>query len=272
VTGRARTARAVAVGVLAGVTSGLFGVGGGVVIVPALVALLAFDQRRAHATSLTAIAPIALAGVVGYATGGEVDWTVGAAISAGGVAGAVVGTRWLRTVSVPTLQLAFAAVLVVTAVRMVVQTPDGDGRAATSALVVVLWVLTGVASGVLAGLLGVGGGVLIVPVLAVAFGVPLVTAKGTSLVAIVPTAIMGTFRNARSGTTDLRVATVVGLSGVASGFAASKVSLGLDAGLASVLFAGLLALVAVRLGRTGVAERRDAAGPPAIPADGAEPR
>jgi uncharacterized protein len=142
----------------------------------------------------------------------------------------------------------------------------------TSALLVALWVLTGVASGVLAGLLGVGGGVLIVPVLAVGFGVPLVAAKGTSLVAIVPTAVMGTFRNARSGTTDLRVAAVVGLSGVASGFAASKVSLGLEAGLASILFAGLLALVAVRLGRTGLAERRAAAGPPAIPADDAEPR
>lgn len=253
---RAALLRAGAVGVLAGVTSGLFGVGGGVVIVPALVALLGFDQRRAHATSLTAIAPVALAGTVGYATGGEVDWVVGAALSVGGVLGALVGTRWLRTASVPALQIGFALVLLVTAGRLVVRTADGDGRVGTTAALVALWVLTGVASGILAGLLGVGGGVLIVPVLAVAFGMPMVTAKGTSLLAIVPTAVMGTWRNARSGSTDLRLAAVVGASGVISGFLASQVSLGLDAGLSATLFAVLLVVVAVRLLRTAAVERR----------------
>jgi uncharacterized protein len=248
--------RAALVGVLAGVTSGLFGVGGGIIIVPALVALLAVDQRRAHATSLTAIAPVALAGTFGYALGGEVDWVVGAALSAGGVTGAVVGTRWLRTASVPALQIGFALVLLATAARLVVRTADGDGRAGTTALVVGLWVLTGVASGILAGLLGVGGGVLIVPVLAVGFGMPLVAAKGTSLLAIVPTAVMGTLRNVRSGSTDLGIAAVVGLSGVASGFGASQVSLGLDAGLSATLFAGLLVVVAARLLRTAQQERR----------------
>lgn len=59
---------------IAGFTSGLFGVGGGIIIVPALVLLAAFDQKVATATSLMAIVPIAISGMVGYAIDGEVDF------------------------------------------------------------------------------------------------------------------------------------------------------------------------------------------------------
>ena len=63
--------RIVLVGLAAGFLSGLFGVGGGVLMVPALVLVLGMGQRLAHGTSLAAIVPIALAGVLGYALGGR---------------------------------------------------------------------------------------------------------------------------------------------------------------------------------------------------------
>ena len=69
-----RTFALVAIGVVAGLLSGLFGVGGGVVVVPALMAFAHMDQRRASATSLVAIAPAAVVGAATYAVQGEVHW------------------------------------------------------------------------------------------------------------------------------------------------------------------------------------------------------
>lgn len=244
-------ARVAAAGLLAGFTSGLFGVGGGIVVVPALALLAGFPHKLATGTSLTAIVPISLAGAVGYAAAGEVDLASATLLAAGALAGAVLGTRWLRTISGPALQYGFAALMVVTAVRLALGgETDGAGRADLGPALVIGLLLTGLAAGVLAGLLGVGGGILIVPVLTLVFGLPLVLAKGTSLVVIIPTAVVGTLRNRRSGLTALRPGLVVGLAGVATALAASRLSLGLDPEVSAALFAALLVVVAVRLVRT----------------------
>lgn len=243
--------RVALVGAVAGFMSGLFGVGGGVVIVPLLLLLARFPAKLATGTSLSAIVPISVAGVVGYATAGEVDWLVAVCLSAGAVGGAVVGTRLLVWISAPALQIAFAAAMVATAGRMLVAEADPSGRGDLTVALAAGLVLLGLASGVLAGLLGVGGGIVIVPALTLLVGVPLVLAKGTSLAVIVPTAIMGTLRNRRSGLTALRPAAVVGAGGIVSALAAARLSLHLDAGISRTLFAALLVVVAARLARTG---------------------
>lgn len=254
-------AAVVAAGLVAGFTSGLFGVGGGIVVVPALTLLARFPAKLATGTSLTAIVPISIAGTVGYATSGEVDLAYAALVAVGALAGAVIGTRWLRTISAPALQVAFAVLMVATAVRLVVGGEgDGAGRADLTLAVAVGLVLLGVAAGVLAGLFGVGGGIIIVPALTLAFGLPLVLAKGTSLAVIIPTAVAGTLRNRSSGLTALRPGVVVGLAGVVSALAASQVSLGLDPHLSALLFAALLVVVAVRLAWTAEASDADEGG------------
>lgn len=248
--------RIVAVGVIAGFTSGLFGVGGGIIIVPALVLFAGFRQKIATGTSLTAIVPIAISGIVGYAVEGEVDFAAAMCVAAGAVVGAMIGTRWLKRISAPVLQIVFAAVMVVTAVRMFFGDADATGRPDLTVAMVAGLVGLGLASGVAAGLLGVGGGIIIVPALSVIFGVPHVLAKGTSLAVILPTAIIGTVRNHRSGFTDLRAAAVVGVAGVVTAWLASQLSLGLDPDLSQALFAVLLTLVAIQLGYRGVREMR----------------
>ncbi len=70
----------VVVGLGAGALSGLFGVGGGLLMVPALIYMLNLDQRMAHGTSLAAVLPIAAAGATGYLLAGKVDW-----LAAGGI-------------------------------------------------------------------------------------------------------------------------------------------------------------------------------------------
>jgi uncharacterized membrane protein YfcA len=233
-------------GLVAGFTSGLFGVGGGIVVVPALTLLARFPAKLATGTSLAAIVPISLAGAIGYATAGEVDAASAACIIIGALGGAVIGTRWLESISAPALQLLFAVLMLVTAVRLVTGgEADGAGRTDLGPTVVV---------GLLAGLFGVGGGIVIVPILTIVFGLPLVLAKGTSLAVIIPTAVAGTLRNRRTGLTALRPGVVVGLAGVASAVAASQVSLGLDPDLSAALFAVLLVVVAVRLAVTARAD------------------
>jgi uncharacterized membrane protein YfcA len=235
------------VGVLAGALSGLFGVGGGILIVPGLVLVLGMGQRLAHGTSLAAILPIAASGVAAYALEGAVDWVAAGLVVVGAAGGAVLGTYALRRISQGLLRVLFAVFLLLTAVELLIQVHDAGRRGELDAVMAVSLVLVGVLSGTLAGLLGVGGGIVIVPALVILFSVPDAVAKGTSLAVIIPTALVGTARNLRHRHTDLSMAALVGLFGVASAFAASKVAVGLEPRISSVLFAGLLVLVAARL-------------------------
>lgn len=246
---RAPVGRVLAVGVLAGLASGLFGVGGGVVIVPGLVMLAAYRQRLAHGTSLAAIVPIATVATIGYATAGEVDFAVGTLIAVGAMVGTPLGVAALARMPQRWLQLGFAVVLALTAVRLVVDPGSGAGRGALDLAGAAGYLVTGVGLGALAGLMGVGGGVVLVPLLTIAFGFPLVLAKGTSLAAIVPISVLGTVRNLRQGTTDLRAGLLLGAGGVVTAAVASQVSLGLDRTTSAWTFAALLALVALRMVR-----------------------
>ncbi len=108
-------------------------------------------------------------------------------------------------------------------------------------------VAVGVVAGTLSGLLGVGGGVVTIPALVLLVGVPAAVAKGSSLAVIIPTAVEGTRRNVARHNADLRTAAVVGVSGTASSFLASLLSVGLDEELSNRLFAGLLLVVAAKL-------------------------
>ena len=105
----------------------------------------------------------------------------------------------------------------------------------------------GVVAGTTAGLLGVGGGVVMVPAMVVLVGMPAAVAKGSSLAVIIPTAVVGTRNNLRKRNAEVRTAALVGLSGLVSSFLASQLSVGLDERLSNRLFAGLLVVMAARM-------------------------
>lgn len=256
--GSSKLGRTIVVGLVAGFLSGLFGVGGGILIVPALVMALAFDQRLAHGTSLAAVLPIAVSSMTSYALDDKIDWTVGLFLAIGAVAGAVIGTHILHKLPHDTLAVAFALILVATAVRMLVDHSEAQGRGALSVLGAVVLVLIGLVTGILAGLLGVGGGIVMVPAMVVGFGIPAAIAKGTSLVVIVPTSLMGTWRNRKKKNADIRTAVIVGVAGILSAFVAGQISVGMSETLSNVLFAILLLVVAARMAYQLVQDRRRA--------------
>lgn len=244
---RSRVLRALLVGAVAGLLSGLFGVGGGVLMVPALVLLMHLDQRLAHGVSLTAVVPIAAAGTLSYALSSEVDWAVAGLLALGAVGGAVVGTHFLARLSQRVLGYSFAALMIVTAIRMVLDQTDAVGRGALDLLAAVALMVVGLLAGILAGLLGVGGGIIMVPAMVVGLDMTSASAKGTSLAVIIPTAAMGTWRNLRNGNTDLGIAGVAGLTGMATAFLGGKISIGMSDALSNGLFACLLAVMTVQM-------------------------
>lgn len=240
----------------AGALSGLFGVGGGILIVPALVLLVGFDQRLAHGTSLAAVLPIAAAGLIGYATDDKVDWPVAAFLAVGAIAGAVLGVRALQRLPLRALGLAFAGLMVLSAVRLLFAGAEGTGRSDLTVGSALTLIGFGVLTGALAGLLGVGGGVIMLPAMMLVWSIPTVVAKGTSLAVIVPTSLMATWRNRARGNADLPAAAAVGLAGTVTAYAAAQVSIDLDPDVSNRLFAGLLLVVAARLAWTNVRTTR----------------
>jgi uncharacterized membrane protein YfcA len=238
---------AAVVGILAGFLSGLFGVGGGILIVPGLVILMSMGQRLAHGTSLAAVIAIAVSGVVTYALHDRVDWPVGGLLIAGSTVGAVLGIRVLHHAPQRWLRLLFAGFLVASAFRLLFDTGVGGGRGPLSIAGVIGLVAVGMVAGILAGLLGVGGGIVMIPAMVVLFDITNAVAKGTSLLVIIPTATVGTIGNLRRSNADLRVAAVVGLFGAAAAYFGSHLSLHMSDRLSNVLFASLLFVVAIRL-------------------------
>ncbi|MEY4158916.1 MAG: hypothetical protein RL743_1411 [Actinomycetota bacterium] len=236
----------VVVGILAGFLSGLFGVGGGILIVPGLVLVAHMDQRMAHGTSLAGVLPIAASSMVTYWAHDHIDWVVVLFLAIGAVAGAVLGTKLLHILPHRTLGVAFAVLLLASAARLFIA-DSGTGRDNLDLAMALALIAVGVVTGILAGLLGVGGGIIMVPAMMMIFGIPPVIAKGTSLGVIIPTSIMGTWRNRTKKNVDFRAAAIVGIAGVLAAIAGGTLSARMSDTLSNVLFAVLLTIVAVRL-------------------------
>jgi uncharacterized protein len=104
--------------------------------------------------------------------------------------------------------------------------------------------LVGLLAGVLAGLFGVGGGILFVPTLALVLGLTQLHAEASSLLAILPTALVGSWRQTRYGNVDLRVAAIVGIASILGVEGGVVVAEALPESVLRRLFGGLLIVTA----------------------------
>ena len=109
---------AIVIGLLAGALGGLFGVGGGLIFVPALVLLFDFGQVEAEATSLLAIIPVVLAGTWRQHLYGNVRWRPALVIGLTAVAGVELGVLTAKSLPEETLQRLFAVLLLVVAAQL----------------------------------------------------------------------------------------------------------------------------------------------------------
>ena len=111
-----------ALGVFAGVISGLFGVGGAVFSVPLVSILFGTSQAVAQGFGLALVAPGTLAGIATYAVAGDVDWLPGLALAVGGITAVPYGVRLAYRLPERVLRFAFAALMVASALALLVRT------------------------------------------------------------------------------------------------------------------------------------------------------
>jgi uncharacterized membrane protein YfcA len=247
----------IAIGLGSGLLSGLFGVGGGTVIVPMLTILAGFEHRRAAGTSLAAIVPIAAVGVISYAVHDAVAWVPALILAAAAVVGAQLGTWLLARLPVTALRWAFVGFLVVVIVGLFLVVPSRDAQIELTVLSVLALTGTGLVTGILSGLLGVGGGIIIVPALMLGFGASDLIAKGTSLLMMIPTALSGTVGNLRRGNVDVVAAALIGVSACTTTALGAWLAALIDPMLGNILFAAFVVFIAVQMALKAVRGGRE---------------
>lgn len=108
------------IGLAAGILGGMVGVGGGLIVVPALVFFLGFSQHTAQGTSLgLLVLPVALFGMINYYKAGHVDFKVVGLLAAGFVVGSYFGSKWSLSLPQETVKKVFAILLFYTAFKMI---------------------------------------------------------------------------------------------------------------------------------------------------------
>jgi len=176
------------------------------VFVPLLALVLRRRQHVAHATSLVAIILPAAVAAARYGLAGELAWPAALVLTTGTLAGITVGGRLLPHVSEAWLQAGFAALVGLIGLRMLAAGGAAGGRSggfvALSAGEAALLAGGRFVAGVESSLLGVSGGVIIVPFLVLLLGYSQHLAEGTSLAVIVPTVLAGAARHALNGYTE----------------------------------------------------------------------
>jgi hypothetical protein len=183
-----------ALGLTVGVLVGLLGIGGGVVLVPALVYLLRYDQHLAQGTSLfILLPPIGLGALREYWKQGQVDLRSGIYCAVGFLLGGYMGGRIAVPLPSRDLQGIFGFFLILSAILLWRKTqaatkPSGQAAEVSTRSPLRTSGIFGTAAfcGVAAGMVGIGGGVLLVPLLGLLFGFSQHRAQGTSLVALIP--------------------------------------------------------------------------------------
>jgi uncharacterized membrane protein YfcA len=236
-------------GVLGGLVSTLLGVGGGAIMVPVMI-LLGIPARTAIGSSLAAIVPISLIGLIvhlGLAFQ-RLDLAAVGLLFIGSFSGARLGSIVSSRSPDWVLKKALAVLLLMVGLRLagVYDLSGGDGFQPPSFQFVWLIVL-GLFAGFISALLGIGGGVIVVPMLVLAFGFPIHVAVVTSLGMILPTSFIGAIFHYRLGHVNFQAAITPVLPALVAAVCGAFLADSLDAASLSLIFGLFLLTISTRL-------------------------
>lgn len=185
------------IGLLTGILSGLLGLGGGILIVPALAWLFSWQNFPSdlsmHMATSTSLAIVMLTTAVttwSQQKRKAVAWEFLRYLVPGMVLGAIIGTSWGQYLSSQSLRYAFAAFCFILSIKLILT--HEPSLAVKPIITSKAWLFfAGVVAGVLAGLLGIGGGAILIPIL-MWFGLSMPVVSGTAAACTFPTAVTGT--------------------------------------------------------------------------------
>jgi uncharacterized membrane protein YfcA len=209
--------------VFIGIALGLLGGGGSILTVPLLVYVVGMDTKHAIASGLFVVGVTSLVGLVSHARAGRVRWRTGLVFGASGMVGAFVGARIGVHLPGTLLLVAFALMMVATAIAMI----RGRGPVRPGSrtdLPVVRMITDGALVGLVTGTVGAGGGFLVVPALALLGGLPITIAVGTSLLVISMNTLSGFTSYATSLTIDWQVTLLITAGAIAGALLGSRLA------------------------------------------------
>jgi len=243
----------VAIGLAAGLLSGLFGIGGGLVTTPAIRLLLGRPELIAVGTPLPVIIPTAVAGAIAYARRGLADVRTGAAVGLIGAPFAVLGARATTLVGGDVVLVVTGALICWTAADMLylalrAERPEPERLAHAERTRSWLWLAgLGVVTGLYSGFLGLGGGFIVVPALVRFFAFPAKRAMGTSLIVVSLLAVPGTIAHYLLGNVDMGLALLLAAGVVPGALLGARITALSGERAVRVGFAILLLVVGVLL-------------------------
>lgn len=243
------------IGFIAGIFGGLVGLGGGVVMIPLMVGILKMGQHKAHGTSLVALVFTGISGAITYAVKGSVDFIGSLLLAATAIFTARAGAHFAHALPEWKLKRAFGGFLVVVSLLLLSKPYLAHAGAPVSGSTkIVTLLLTGIFSGFLSGMMGVGGGTIMVPAMVLLAGFSQHTAQGTSLLSMVPAGGVGAFTHWKLGNvkSDLLTGLIPGiLIGTYLGGSLAHI---LSEGTLRVVFAAVLIWTGLRYLRTRAPE------------------
>lgn len=241
-------------GIAAGVLSGLFGIGGGIVMVPSLIVLFGFSLLDANATSLAAmLLPVGALGVWAYYKAGLVNIKESLWISAGLFAGSFFGGELAVSINEALLAKIYAGILIYVALSYfnlpaLFKKKSGQQLPPVNPSPKPVWafILVGFGAGIFAGLFGKGGGLIIVPALIGIFHYDARAAAATSLAALqLPVGLPGVIIYANEGHLHWLAAALIATGIVIGSLVGSKISVKLSSVFFKKVYAAFLMIVAV---------------------------
>jgi uncharacterized protein len=202
------------IGLIAGIFGGLVGLGGGVVMIPLMVGIIKLSQHKAHGTSLVALVFTGISGAITYALKGSIDITASLLLAATAIFTARAGAHYAHALPEWKLKRAFGAFLILVSVLLLLK-PYLSGMTGSVSFTRkgIVLLTTGIFTGFLSGMMGVGGGTVMVPAMVLLAGFGQHTAQGVSLLAMIPAGAVGAFTHWKLGnvTANLLVGLIPGI-------------------------------------------------------------
>jgi len=194
------------IGLCAGAFGGLIGIGGGLIMIPLMVLFLRLGQHKAHGTSLVALIFTGISGAIIYGLHSSVDYAAAATMAVAAVFTAHLGARYAHRLAEWKLRKYFGIFLFFCAMLLFFKPYMGGAVVIVSpAVKTILFLIAGAATGFLSGMMGVGGGTIMVPVMVLLFGFSQHTAQGTSLLVMVPAGIVGALTHWKMGNVNHKI-------------------------------------------------------------------
>jgi len=241
-------------GIAVGVLSGLFGIGGGIAMVPSLIAFFGMDILDANATSLTAmLLPVGFLGVISYYKAGLINVRDSLWIALGLFLGSFVGGDLAVNINESLLTKFYVGILFYIALSyfgvfsyFAKNKNFKPVEYTNTSKPFWMYILVGIGAGVFAGLFGKGGGIIIVPLLISAFHYNPKAAAATSLAALqLPVGLPSVIIYANDGHLNIQIAAIIALGILAGAFFGSKIAVKLPSAVFKKVFAVFLVVVAV---------------------------